>query len=117
MSRRELVVGFGREGDDDLDGYAHCYGALHVLASDVENDPDAAARRSLEHLLRERADIDGALLRASQGRWRVGDWRGNERVRDLSGWKVPADVRLAAAEALGLAPDRALPAKDGASDG
>jgi hypothetical protein len=101
---RELVVFFGREGDDDRDPYAVPYGALRVY-TEPDDDPDETARFALDHLLRERARVDSAIRRCAQGRWRVAVPPDSDRVRDLSDWTVPADVRSAAAEALGLAAD------------
>jgi hypothetical protein len=105
---REMVVYFGREGDDDWDRDARPYGALRVHADSVGGDPDEAGRFAVRELVGERARIDSALLRCTQDRWRIGDRQGNVRTGDHFGWHVPLDVRLTAAEALGLAPDAAL---------
>ena len=105
---RELLVEYGREGDDDRDPRARAYGALRIHAGSVGDGPAGAARFALDSLLRERERVDGAILRCGEGRWWFRDPPDVDLPRDLSGWRVPLDVRLAAAEALGLAPDVAL---------
>ena len=116
MPERDLVVEFGREGRDDRDVFARPYGALRIHAGSVGDDPGGAARFALDHLLRERERVDGAIRRCGEGRWWFHEPADVDRPRDLSGWKVPPDVRLAAAEALGLVPDVALDPSSEGSD-
>lgn len=93
-SRRIITVGGGREGDDDHDMTAPTLAPLGVAVDHhtVDGDPDEVARHVLDDLLRTRDRIQIMLEHAVAGRWYASDWRGHTEMRDLSGWKPPADV-------------------------